>query len=374
MRGELPLQRDIFGLVNLEDRVGKNHPLRAIKAQADEVLKKLSGLFDKMYAQEGRPSIPPERLLKAKIYMALYSVRSDRALCEVLRTDMRLMWFLEMDFCEEGWDHSTFSANQERLMEHEVAKEFFREVYALAKRGGWVSDDHFSVDGTLIEAWASLKSFVKRDGSDAEKIRRAKDDDKGNPTIDFHGEKRSNETHQSTTDPQSVLYKKSSGDKAKLVIGAHALMENRNGFCADIEVHDPIKNPEPKMAVKQLKEHSRREKHKIKSAGGDKNYHTREVVEHCRKHGIKPHVSIHSGRKNIRGLDARTTKTLGYQTSIKIRKRIEEIFGWMKTVGGFRKTRYRGLARTQVCAHLVGSAYNLLRLAKLQALPTCAPG
>ena len=223
---------------------------------------------------------------------------------------------------------------------------------------------HFTSDGTLIEAWASLKSFVRKDGKDSPKVAAAKDDDPGNPTVNFHGEKRVNDTHQSTTDPESVLYKKAAGKEAKLSFGAHALMENRHGFCADITVHNPIAADEPTVALAQMDEHRALHEAKVTSVGADKNYHQKKFVAGCRQRGIQPHVACKEG-VHVEGLDGRTTQRESYRTSQKLRKRVEEIFGWMKTVGGLRRTRYKGIERTQAWAYFVASSYNLLRMAKL---------
>src|SRR5271155_162712 len=227
MRGKPQSQPDFLTVINLNASVPAGHPLRAIKRCVDAVLKELSPLFDQLYAGEGRPSIPPEQLLKARVLTALYSVRSERLFCEQLGYNLLWLWFLDREFSEGSFDHSIFAKNYERVLSAEVAKLFFVEVYDLSRQEGWTSDDHFTADGTLIEAWASLKSFVRQDGTDAQKVREAKDDDPGNPTVNFHGEKRCNDTHQSTTDAQSVLYKKAAGKEARLCFGGHVLMENR---------------------------------------------------------------------------------------------------------------------------------------------------
>jgi len=216
MRGEPQQQPQFCTLINLETRIAKDHPLRAIKKHVDEVLRRLSGLWDALYAERGRPSIPPEQLLKARLLMALYSVRSERLFCEQLEYNLLWMWFLDRELDEGAWDHSTFSQNQERILCSEGAQLFFREVYQLSRERDWTSDQHFSADGTLIESWASLKSFVRRDGTDAAPRGSSSDDDPGNPTVDFKGEHRTNDTHQSRTDPEAVLYRKGKGKEAKL--------------------------------------------------------------------------------------------------------------------------------------------------------------
>lgn len=368
MRGKSQPQPDFLTVINLNTCVPANHPLRAIKRRVDAVLQKLSPLFDQLYAGEGRPSIPPEQLLKARILTALYSVRSERLFCEQLSYNLLWLWFLDREFSEGSFDHSIFAKNYERVLSSEVAKLFFAEVYDLSRQEGWTSDEHFTADGTLIESWASLKSFVRKDGGDQKKVQAAKDDDPGNPTIGFHGEKRCNDTHQSTTDPESVLYRKAKGKEAKLCFGGHILMENRQGLCADFAIHDPIREPEPVMALRQLDEHT--QVHggtRPRTLGADKAYHQRVFVEGCREREVSPHAACKDGVQ-VGGLDARTTARSGYQTSLRIRKRVEEIFGWIKTVGGLRRTRYRGRDRTQAWAYFVGGTYNLLRMARLEAV------
>ena len=367
MRGKPQAQPDFLTVINLNQCVPAEHPLRAIKSQVDAVLKKLSPLFDDLYADDGRASIPPEQLLKARVLTALYSVRSERLFCEQLGYNLLWLWFLDREFREGSFDHSIFAKNYERVLSADVAKLFFLEVYDLSRQAGWTSDEHFTADGTLIEAWASLKSFVRKDGAAAKKIQSAKDEDPGNPTIDFRGEKRCNDTHQSTTDPASVLYKKAGGQAARLCFGAHALMENRNGLCADFTLHNPLAEPEPVVALQQADAHQQRYGDvKLKTLGADKNYHQKGFVQGCRERDIAPHVAC-KNRVQVSGLDGRTTTQRSYQVSLKIRKRVEEIFGWIKTVGGFRRSRYRGVERTQAWGYFVAGTYNLLRMARLAA-------
>lgn len=351
-------------LINLENRVPQEHPLRTIKKHTDEVLRRLSPQFDALYADEGRPSIPPEQLLKARILMALFSVRSERLFCEQLGYNLLWLWFLDRALDDQSWDHSVFAQNQERLLSAAVAQQFFHEVYRLSREQGWTSDAHFTADGTLIESWASLKSFLRKDGTDARSVEKAKEDDSGNPTIDFRGQKRTNDTHQSTTDPHAVLYKKAAGRESRLCFGGQVLMENRHGLCADITIHNPIAGQEPAVALEQLASHRKRHRVRPKTVGGDKRYHEAGFVRGCRRAQIAPHVSEQANRQ-VAGLDGRTTKSRGYAVSVRVRKRVEEIFGWMKTVGGLRRTRYRGIERTQGWAYFVASAYNLVRMARL---------
>jgi transposase len=345
--------------------VPADHPLRAIKRHVDAVLKKLSPLFDDLYSDDGCYSIPPEQLLKARVLTALYSVRSERLFCEQLGYNLLWLWFLDRELNEGSFHHSVFAKNYERVLSAEVAQLFFIEVYDLSRQEGWTSDEHFTADGTLIESWASLKSFTRKDGADKKKVAAAKDDDPGNPAVNFHGEKRCNDTHQSTTDPQSVLYKRSKGKEARLCFGAHLLMENRNGLCADFTLHNPISQGEPVIALQQLDEHPQLHQGAApRTVGADKNYHQKEFVRGCRERKISPHVACKEKVKT-KGLDRRTTAKSGYQISQRIRKRVEEIIGWIKTVGGLRRTRYRGLERTQAWGYFVAGTYNLLRLARL---------
>jgi len=364
MRGKIKAQPEFCTVINLNQRVALEHPLRGIKQRVDTVMQKLSPLFDELYAKEGRPSIPPEQLLKSRVLIALYSVRSERLFCEQLGYNLLWLWFLDRDLEDGSFDPTVFTHNSERVLSAEAAKLFFAEVYELSQAEGWTSDQHFTTDGTLIEAWASLKSFVRKDGKDEAKVQSAKDDDPGNPTINFHGEKRSNTTHQSRSDPESVLYRKTNGQASKLCFGAEVLMENRHGLCAAITVHNPIAQDEPTVALAQVDEHRQLHEAKISTVGADKAYHQQKFVGGCRERGISPHVACKEQIK-VKGLDRRTTGASGYQSSQKLRKRVEEIFGWMKTVGGLRRTHYRGVGRTQAWTYLVASSYNLLRMAKL---------
>ena len=336
MRGQRDPQVTMLAFIDLESRVPPGHPLRTIKALADRALAALSPEFDQMYAEDGRPSIPPERLLKASLLIALYSVRSERAFCEELDYHLLFRWFLDMDLIEPSLDPTTFTKNRERLL----------------------SDEHFTVDGTLIEAAASLKSFKPKDGASP-----PDDGDPGNPSVDFHGEKRSNATHQSTTDPDARLFKKGKGKEAKLVFMAHALMENRNGLLTDFQVTQATGTAE-RDAVPALLDQAKARGFHPRTLGGDKNYDTRDGVATMRQRGVTPHVAQDtSGRRSA--IDGRVTRHPGYAMSQRIRKRVEEIFGWMKTVGGFRRTRYRGLDKTGLAGYIVATAYNLVRMAKL---------
>ena len=367
MRGKAQAQPEFLTVVNLNAVVPTDHPLRGIKARVDAVLQKLSPLFDQLYADTGRDSIPPEQLLKSRLLIALYSVRSERLFCEQLRYNLLWLWFLDREFSQGSFNHSIFAKNYERVLSAEVAKMFFAEVYQLSRQENWTSDEHFTADGTLIESWASLKSFVRKDGADAKKVAAAKDDDPGNPSINFRGEPRRNDTHQSSTDPDSVLYRKAKGKEAKLCFGAHLLMENRNGLCAEFTVHNPIEKPEPAVALQQLDEHKRLYQGvRPQSVGADKNYHRKDFVAACRQREIAPHVACKEGVR-VPGVDGRTIGQKSYALSQRIRKRVEEIIGWMKVIGGLRRSRYRGIERTQAWGYFVAATYNLLRMARLKA-------
>lgn len=346
----------MFSYFSAESRVPANHPLRTIKMSADAVLRSMSPEFDRLYADTGRPSIPPERLLKASLLIALYSVRSDRVFCEMLDYNILFRWFLDMNLEQAGLDQSNFSRLRERLAEEETAKRFFDAVVSAARSANLLSDEHFTVDGTLIEAWASLKSFKPKDGPPS-------DGEGGDGMVDFRGQRRTNDTHASTTDDQAMLKRKGRGKEAKLSYGAHALMENRNGLCVDLQVRSALQT-ETEVA-KEMLERQARKRVRPATLGADKGYHSKDFVAHLRNKKISPHIAQIDGRKTP-GLDRRTTRHASYGTSQRKRKRVEEIFGWMKAYGGLRRTLMRGLARVQLHAYIVGAAYNLLRMSRLQ--------
>ncbi len=366
MRGKPQAQPDFLTVVNLNACVPADHPLRAIKRHADAVLKKLSPLFDQLDDELGRPSIPPEPLLKARVRTALYTVRSERLFGEQLGYNLLWLWFLDREFSEGSFERSVFAKNHERVLSADAAKLFFAEVDDLSRPAGWTSDAHFTADGTLIKSWASLQSFVRKDGADGAKIPAAKDEDPGNPTINFRGEPRCNDTHQSTTDPESVLHRKAHGNEAKLCFGGHLLMENRNGLCADFTIHDPIAEPEPQGALQQVAAHQKLpEGVRVKTLGADKACHRKDFVAACRAEAMAPHVACQE-RVRVPGLDGRTTAQERSRVSQRIRKRVEEIFGWIQTVGGLRRSRYRGRERTQAWGDFVAGTDNLLRIARLE--------
>lgn len=360
MRGDVRRQSSMLSLVGPDQRVPKDHPIRRIKELADAELKRLSPVFDEMYGGMGRPSIPPETLLKASLLIALFSVRSERQFCERLDYDLMFRYFLDMNLEEESFDASTFAKNKERLLKADVARLFFEGVVRQAREAHLISSEHFTVDGTLIEAWASLKSFRPR----GEKGRKKPPDDPGNPTVNFHGEKRSNTTHESTTDPESKLARKGNNHAAKLSYSAHVLMENRNGLCADISVAPATGDAEWVEAVRMI---DRQAFNGIRPStlGADKAYDVRRFVEDLRQRGVTPHVAQQITSHRGSRIDCRTTRHPGYAVSQRCRKKVEEIFGWLKTIGGFRKTRYRGQARTGLWGYVAAAAYNLVRMSKL---------
>jgi transposase len=325
----------------------------------DQALAKLSPTFSHMYAKVGRPSIPPEHLLKGCLLMALYTIRSERQFCERLQYDLLFKWFLDLNIMDPAFDPSTFSKNKTRLLDHEVSGQFFQEVLAEAQRRNLLSDEHFTVDGTLLESWASLKSFRPKDGGGPRGGGR-------NPEVDFRGEERKNDSHVSTTDPEARLARKGPGKEAKLCFAGHVLMENRNGLAVGVLVTQATGRAERQAAVNLL---SRLRGVGRITLGGDKNYDTRAFIAKCREMKVTPHVAQNTkGRSSA--IDGRTTRHPGYAISQRVRKRVEEIFGWTKTVGGGRKLRYIGVARNQMWADLTVAAYNLVRMAKLALNPS----
>jgi transposase len=353
MRGNTEIQVTMLSSVTADQLVPEGHPIRQIKPIVDNALRELSPKFSRMYAETGRPSIPPEHLLKACLLIALYSVRSERQFCERLQYDLLFKWFLDLNITDPAFDASTFSKNKERLLEHEVAREFLAVVLGEARRRKLLSEDHFTVDSTLLEAWASLKSFHPRDVGNG-----TPGAGERNPSVDFHGEKRSNDTHQSTTDPEARLARKGRDKEARLCFSGHVLMENRHGLVVDVALTRATGTAERDTALGMLEEVS---KSRRVTVGADKGYDTPDFVTRCRSMKITPHVACRKTSK----VDRRTTRHPGYQVSQRIRKRIEEIFGWVKTVGGGRKLRYKGIERNQLWWELTAVAYNLVRMAKL---------
>lgn len=360
MRGDETKQVG-FSLVQPAQRVPKDHPIRRIKTMADTQLKYLSPLLDTMYSTTGRPSIPPEKLLKSCLLIALFSVRSERQFCERLEYDLMFRFFLDMGMDDPVFDASSFAKNKERLLAAEVAKQFFEAVVRQAAGNGLMSRDHFTVDGTLIEAWASVKSFKRRNNKDNNS---KPPDDPGNPSVNFRGEKRSNDTHESTTDPEAKMATKGGGQTAKLSYAAHVLMENRNGLCADVTVTRAGGTAEWDGALEML-DRQIDAGLRPKTLGADAGYDVRRFVQAVRERGISTHIASTRDVRRRSWMDGRTKRHPAYETSQRIRKRVEEIFGWWKTVGSFRKTRYRGTQRTGLWAYITAAAYNLTRMAKL---------
>ena len=358
MRGSDPQQSSMFSYISAEQRVPKDHPLRAIRLMADAALKELGPTFDRIYAAGGRPSIAPEKLLRALLLQVLYTVRSERLLMEQLDYNFLFRWFIGLGIDDPVWDPAVFSKNRERLLKGEVAGGFFSAVVEQARAHGLLSDEHFTVDGTLIEAWAGHKSFKRKDHPDQP----TPPDDPGNPSVDFHGERRSNDTHQSTTDPQALLARKGKGKEAKLSYAGHVLMENRNGIAVQGGVTQATGRAEPQAATAMVEKipGSRRV-----TLGADKGYDSKEFVRELRDHQVTPHLA----RKPTTIIDARTTRHSGYWLSQQKRKRIEEIFGWLKTVGGLRKTRHRGVARVGWTFTFALACYNLVRMRNLLPAP-----
>ena len=373
MRGEVTKQTSMLSLRTPADRVPSDHPLRRVKDLADGALAALSSTFESMYSNVGRPSIPPERLLKGLLLMALYSVRSERLLCEQLDYNLLFRWFLDMEMDEPSPDHSTFSANRERLLEHEVAGRFFGAVVEQARKAKLMSDEHFSVDGTLIDAWASLKSFRPK-GEGKQKP----PDDPGNPTVNFHGEKRSNETHESKTDPEARLYKKARADKALPAYQGHALIENRNGLVVAAQATQAATVAEREAAIGMVDEavrpKSQRRPDEKMTLGADTQYQDRKFVEALRRRGIAPHISEYTAGQNMakNSLTESERSDARRVISQKKRKLIEKVFGWSKADSILRQVKVRGLGRVDWFYRLTIVAYNLVRMRRLIPIPAAA--
>jgi transposase len=356
MRGIDYQQGDMFSYLSPEQRVRQDHPLRAVRAMTDEILERMSPLFDAMYAEGGRPSIPPEKLLRAQLLQMLYSVRSERLLMEEIDYSILYRWFVGLNLDERAWDATSFTKNRDRLLEAAVAKEFLAQVVERAGAAGLVSDEHFTVDGTLLEAWASLKGFQAKDKQDAPP------DDPGNPTVDFHGQERSNETHESKTDPDALLARKGKGKEAKLSYNGNLLVENRNGLIVNAELLQANGRAERDAALLMLEQIPGDSRITV---GGDKGFDTAEFVEQCRHMNVTPHVAQNDGRRGGSAIDARTTRHAGYKVSQKKRKRIEECFGWLKDIALLRKLKHRGLFKVAWIFTFAAAAYNLVRMRKL---------
>ena len=354
MRGSSDLQLALLTSVSTEDLIPADHPIRKIRVVVDAVLAELDGTFDQMYSAAGRRSVPPEVLLKSTVLMAMYSIRSERAFCERLNYDLLFKWFLDMRIDQPAFDATVFTKNRKRLLEHEVADEFFAAVVRQAKLRKYVSSEHFTVDGTLLKAWASHKSFKSKDGPPSEPpVGR-------NSEVQFHGERRTNDTHASTTDPEARLYRKSNNTAATLCFAGHLLMENRSALIVDAELTIADGYAERATAIEmlgRLPTMARR-----RTVAGDKGYDTKGFVAGVRELGFTPHVAPNTRYTSI---DGRTTRHAGHAVSQRIRKRVEEPFGWIKTIGGGRQLRYRGRQRNRAWFKITTAVYNLLRITAL---------
>lgn len=360
MRGEREAQRDLVVTVTPEELIPRDHPIRVVKRIADEALRRLEPKFESLYSNRGRPSIPPEVLLKAQVLIALYTVRSERLFCERLQYDFLFRWFLDIPGIGTAFDATTLSKNRARLLDTEILKEFFEAVVEEARSRRLLSDDHFTVDGTLIEANASMKSFRSKNGGGGPAAVGGR-----NAEVDYRGEQRRNDTHASTTDPDAKLYRKGNGQPAQLCYQGHVLMENRNGLCVGTVVSEANGDAERTAALELID--GIPGSHRITLAG-DKGYDTQDFVACLRARNVTPHVSQNtSGRRSA--IDGRTTRHSGYAVSQVIRKRVEEIFGWTKVVGGIAKTRFRGIARVTGHVLVAMTAYNLIRMARMEPAP-----
>jgi transposase len=359
MRGSDQQQSHAFSYISPEQRVRKDHPLRPIRTMVDEILKQLSPQFQKMYAKVGRPSIPPEQLLRAQLLQMLYSVRSERLRMEGVDYNILFRWFVGLNLDDPVWDATVFTKNRDRLLEAEVAKEFLARVVGQARAQGWTSGEHFSVDGTLLEAWASVKSFQPKDQKGS-----SPPDDPGNPTVDFRGEQRSNHTHASKTDPDALLARKGPGKEAKLSYSGNLLVENRNGLIVSSLVWEATGTAERDAAMVLLQDVPGSERVTV---GGDKGFDTAEFVRECRNMSVTPHVAQNLARRGGSAIDGRTTQHAGYRISQKKRKRIEECFGWLKTIALLRQVRHRGTLKVDWIFTFACAAYNLVRMRNLMA-------
>jgi transposase len=359
MRGDDQQQNHVFSYLSPEMRVRKDHPLRAIRAMVDEVLTQLSRRFDMMYARVGRPSIAPEKLLRAQLLQMLYSIRSERLLMEEMDYNLLFRWFVGLNADDDVWDATVFTKNRDRLLEADIAKEFLARVVEQARAKGLTSDEHFTVDGTLLEAWASAKSFQPKDG------KQSPPDDPGNPTVNFRGDRRSNETHESKTDPEAQLARKSEGKESKLSYSGNLLVENRNGLIVDAEVFQANGTAERDAALVMLEQIPGT---MPVTVGGDKGFDTRGFVGECRNLGVTPQVAQNHARPGGSAIDGRTTRHPGYAISQRKRKRIEECFGWLKTIALMRKVRHRGVCKVDWIFTFACAAYNLVRMRNLAAV------
>lgn len=357
MRGIEKNQQSLFSYISPEQRVPEDHPLRPIRKMVDKALKQMHSRFNNQYSKTGRPSIPPEQLLRALLLQVFYTIRSERLLMEQLDYNLLFRWFVGLSMDDPVWDHSTFSKNRDRLLNTDTATAFFQSVRDQAREQNLMSDEHFTVDGTLLEAWASMKSFQPKDDEDG-----PPDSGQGrNPTVDFRGQKRKNDTHASKTDPDSRLYKKAKGQQAKLCYMGHTLMENRNGLVVDAMVTITSGRAEREAAVMMIDQVPGKGRITV---GADKGYDCKDFVDDCRSLKATAHVAQ---KDKDSAIDARTTRHEGYDVSLRVRKRVEEVFGWLKTVGCLRKLHHRGCERVDAVFTLATAAYNLIRIRNLTA-------
>ena len=355
MRGDDRRDSYMFSYVSAEQRVPQDHPLRPIRRAVDRLLADLSPQFEDLYSHTGRPSIAPEQLLRALILQLLYTVRSERMLMEQLNYNLLFRWFVGLNMDDPIWDPTVFTKNRERLLEGDIARKFFDLVLRQAREQRLLSDEHFTVDGTLVEAWAGHKSFKPKGTKNEEPP-----DDPGNPTVDFKGQKRCNDTHSSTTDPEARLYRKSFGTESKLCYAGHVLMDNRHGLAVGVRLTQATGNSEREAALDMAIDVM---KWKRITLGGDKAYDVADFVEMLRAINVTPHIAAKNA--SYTSIDGRTTRHPGYEISQRKRKRVEEIFGWLKTVGLMRKTRHKGVARVGWMFTLAAAAYNLVRIRNL---------
>lgn len=356
MRGDDIKTEAMFYYLSPESMIPQDHPMRPIRRMVDQALAELSPEFDKMYSRIGRPSIPPEKLLKGLLIQTLFSIRSVRQLMDQVKFNILFKWFLGLAIDDKVWDHSTFSQNQDRLIDTDIARKFMERIQAQAEKAKLISKEHFSVDGTLIEAWASIKSFRQKSEATPPPKETRNDD------VDFRGTKLKNDTHESNTDPDCRIYKKSSGSGAKLCYMGHLLMENRNGLVVVPSVTHATGTAEREAAEEMVAEVAGDQRITL---AGDKNYDTSDFVLSLRSMNVTPHVAANTERKGGSAIDGRTTRHSGYAVSQKCRKRIEEVFGWMKTVGNLRKIKYRGVPKVTWHFIFTAAAYNLVRMRNL---------
>ena len=372
MRGNRRQQDTMFSYVSLEDRVPADHPLRRIKTLIDPLLQTMSKAFDKLYAETGRQSIPPEYLLKAMLLQMLYSIRSERLLVEEINYNLLFRWFIGLSMDDEVWDHSVFTKNRDRLLIGDIATKMLQQVLSLAREQQLLSDEHFTIDGTLVEAWASQKSFLPK--TQSQKGSSSDSDDPGNPTVNFRGQERKNDTHQSTTDPEAKMYRKGSGKEAKLSFMGHTLVDNRHSLIVESVFTQASGTAEREAGISMLKKHKRTlsrckgrfRDHRI-TAGADKAYDTQDFVAELRKLAVTPHVAQNDTNNRTSAIDRRTTRHKGYKISQRKRKQVEEGFGWLKVVALLRKIKLKGTVLGNFLFTFGCAVYDLLRISNIIA-------